>query len=95
MTSIEEDIFHSTLHSKNDDTTYEEAEFSIEDVTKSDLGLLKIGALFYWSVGYVEYNKTIEKRSKLRFKRIIPLKVKEIDRMQDRTEKLLNDIKWT
>ena len=95
VTHIGKSKFQAELHSKNDDTTYEVAEFDIDDVTPSDIKFLEKGAVFYWSIGYFNHNRTVEKKTVLRFRRIVPLKVKEVDKVQDRVQRLLDGIKWT
>src|ERR1700722_4226657 len=69
--SVSEDSFLAKIEDPNEiHTTYEEAEFSIDDVEEEDKKLLLIGSVFYWSVGYEYRGGTKTKQSILRFKRL-------------------------
>lgn len=70
MTGIYENSFEAKLVDKNDDSTFEIAEFDFDEISNGDLKLLKVGAIFYWSVGYASQNGQITKQSLLRFKHL-------------------------
>jgi len=53
VTKLDKKCFEADLYDKSRHTT-EEAEFSLEDVSEQDFELLKIGAIFYWSIGYLD-----------------------------------------
>lgn len=89
-----DDGFTAKLLDKNDPTTYEMAEFDIADVSKGDIDLLKLGAIFYWSIGYANQNGQIIKQSLLRFKRSIDFTIDEVDRIADRANELNKAINW-
>lgn len=91
---IREDDFTAKLEDKNNPTTYELAEFDIEDVSPGDLDLLKTGAIFYWSVGYAYQESQIEKKSILRFKRSVDISTKEFNIISNNVDSLLNKINW-
>ena len=52
--SLSNTDFTAKLLDKNDPTTFEIAQFEINEISKGDMELLKIGALFYWSIGRSE-----------------------------------------
>lgn len=90
-----EDSFTAKLYDKADSTTYEIAEFSIqEDVSDGDKELLKVGAIFYWSLVSANKNGQVKKESFIRFKRSIPVKVQEFDSLLDQADKLNDNIIW-
>lgn len=90
-----DDSFTAKLYDKDDLTTYELAEFSIhEDVSDGDKDLLKIGAIFYWSLVSANKNGQVKKESFIRFKRSIPVQVREFDSVLDQADKLNDNIIW-
>lgn len=92
--SIEDETFDAKLIDNNDQTTYEIAQFDINEVSKSDLEYLKEGAVFYWSVGFANKNGQIIKQSFLRFKRSIEITLDEFDSIVDKAKELENSIIW-
>lgn len=53
VTKIDNECFWADLYDKKIGTI-EEAEFTFDDVSDQDLNLLKLGSIFYWSVGYLD-----------------------------------------
>jgi len=94
VTQISSDGFSARLNDKTNSSTSEEAEFDLEDVSNGDSKLLKIGAVFYWSVGYANQNGQIIKQSILRFKRDANMSDTEFDFLADRASELNNNILW-
>jgi hypothetical protein len=94
INEISETEFSATLVDKNDPTTYELAQFDMNEVSNGDLGLLKLGAIFYWSVGIAHQNGQIIKQSLIRFKRSVELTVEEFDEIIDKADELSNTIIW-
>lgn len=94
VVKITDTEFSAKLIDKDDPTTYEDAQFDIKDVSKGDMELLKLGAVFYWSVGYANQNGQIMKFSLIRFKRIVDLTIDEFDSIIDNATKLNEDLKW-
>jgi hypothetical protein len=91
---ITESEFTAKLIDKLDPTTYEIAQFEIDEVSQGDLGLLKMGALFYWSVGYANQNGQVSKQSLIRFKRSIDFTVQEFDSLIDKANEINASLKW-
>ena len=50
---VKKDVFKARLHDLTTENPEEEAEFSIDEISDDDRELLKPGAVFYWSIGYL------------------------------------------
>lgn len=97
VVQIEGEVFKARLEdltSDDDDSTYEIADFSTEEVSPSDLELLSIGAVFYWSVGYEMNNGQISKQSIIRFQRLVKWSEDEFDEAIDRAKTLSENLLW-
>jgi hypothetical protein len=96
ITSVEYPIFKARLYDLDDHSgTYEIADFNIKtDITEQDYELIKVGAIFYWSVGNIKYNKTQTKRSEIRMRRIADITVSEFDTMHDSLNSDYGNIIW-
>lgn len=88
------DEFVAKLEDNNDPSTYEIARFEKFEVSKGDLDLLKVGAVFYWSVGYAVENGQVEKKSFLRFRRSADMSISEFDKIIDKAANLNDEIQW-
>lgn len=91
VTTINEDSFQAELHDLTSGGTNEVAEIEIEDVSSDDLPLMKVGAAFYWNIVYSRRNGQIEKKSLIRFQRIIKWSSEDYDEALDRAERLFNN----
>lgn len=91
---INNDEFTAKLEDKNNPTTYELAEFSVEDVSHGDREMLKLGALFYWSVGYANQDGQVLKQSLLRFKRSVDITEAEFDTISNNANEIFNNLTW-
>lgn len=94
VTEIHSDSFIARLEDLTNPGTHELITFDLNDVSPEDEQLLKVGATFYFSVGYVLNNGQREKTSLLRFKRIAEWTEDEFDRAIDRGKRLSKNIKW-
>lgn len=94
IVSLDEKKFNAKLFNNLDEDTYEIAEFEIKEVSKEDLEFLKVGAIFYWSVGREFENGQISKKTYLRFRRSIPLESVEFDIIYDESNNLLESFEW-
>jgi hypothetical protein len=88
------DGFEAKLIDKNQPGTYENASFDFKEISNEDKELIKIGAIFYWSVGYADINGQITKISLVRFKRSIEFSESEFDGIMDRADELSKKIRW-
>ena len=92
---IRTDSFTAILNDINNPTTNETADFIInDDISKEDMPLLKIGATFYWSIGYHVQNGQRKKESFIRFKRSVPFTEEDVDKIADNAKKLERRIRW-
>jgi len=96
VTDITQKKFRAKLEDLNEEvnTTYEVAEFDFEEVSPSDLSLLNLGAVFYWSIGYEMKNGQLTKRSSIRFQRLVTWSETEYDIALEKAECFLNNIAW-
>lgn len=84
----ESNLFTAKLQDLSSPGTYEIAEFEIRDIPEGDLDLLKIGAAFYWSLGY-NYNRSQKtKQSAIRFQRLNDWTEEEYDNAIDKANEL-------
>jgi len=94
INEIAEKSFSAKLYDQYDDSSYEVAEFEFAEVSKSDSNLLKLGAIFYYNIGFASNNGQIKKESFLRFKRSVPFKNKDLDVIEERVKDLNENINW-
>lgn len=67
---VEEEVFQARLTS-TDETPDQYAEIYLEEVDQADLRLVKPGAVFYWTIGYLQKpTGTTMRASILRFRRL-------------------------
>lgn len=84
----ENNLFIAKLQDLSAPGTYETAEFEIRDIPEGDLDLFKIGAAFYWSLGY-NYNRSQKtKQSSIRFQRLNDWTEEEYDNAIDNANDL-------
>ena len=63
----------------NPDFDDEFVTLDIDEITPDDLPLLQIGAVFYWSIGYVDFpGRGRTRESKIRFRRLKGWSIEEI-----------------
>jgi len=74
--------------------TFEETDFDLNDIEEEDMKLLRIGSIFYWSVGYEYRGGTKSKQSVLRFKRLPTLNMTEVDAALDLSTDLYEHLNW-
>ena len=95
VTAINKDTFTANVKELRSDTEiFEEAEYEIQDLDDEDVKMLKIGAVFYWSMGFEYRNGTKKKESFIRFKRLPVFTEKQIDNALDLSNELFNDLNW-
>lgn len=92
---IKQNSFIAILNDKDKPSTLETAVFDIKnDISMDDIPLLKEGAIFYWSIGYSNYNGQRKKESFIKFKRVINFTEDDVNRVVDRARKLNDSILW-
>lgn len=73
----------------------EEAEIPIEEISEDDKVLIKPGAIFYWSIGYLDsYSGQRSRLSVVRFQRVPEWSKTEIDAAHREAERLQQTIIW-
>jgi hypothetical protein len=92
--SIDKETFSAKLEDINNPTTYEIAEFELNDISPGDLNLLKLGAIFYWSVGFGNQNGQHIKQSFIRFKRAALIHEEEFDKLMDEADNIYKNLTW-
>jgi hypothetical protein len=88
----ENEQFDAKLEQK-DSSTYEIATFDFKDIAQEDAEFFKLGAIFYWMVGYENRNGQISKTSSIRFKRTV-WKLSDYDSIIDDSVRMFDDIQW-
>lgn len=82
VTEISDDTFYAIISDKtNTELPDEIVSLDIEEITPSDLNLLTLGAIFYWSISYADLpGRGRKKESKIRFRRLPGWTQKEINK---------------
>jgi hypothetical protein len=91
---INDKSFMGKLKDLTQEGTDEIAEFDLKEVSPEDIELVKLGAGFYWSIGYANKNGQVKKESILRFQRLSAWTVYEFDKVSDRARYLSENLKW-
>lgn len=93
--NIKDGIIYGRMKEIEKNTTEEIVEFDIEtEVANEDLPLLKVGAVFYYSIGHASIKGQKKKQDMLRFKRSIDFSEKDVDKISDKAKALVNSINW-
>ena len=69
-------------------------EFTIDDINLDDRNLLRIGSIFYWSIGYEEINGTRKRTSYIRFRRLPKITEKQIKEIDQKVQELKSKLIW-
>jgi len=95
VTNVFTDSFNARLIDLSGGTPDEGAEFPLNDVYEDDLGLIKKGAIFYWSIGYITKTSGQKMRaSNIRFRRLPAWTEVEILSAKQEAAKLRDLIGW-
>lgn len=92
-------VLKDSLWARLIDSTHQtpdaEAEIPLEEITPDDFELIKPGAIFYWSIGYlVLYSGQRMRSSIIRFQRIPVWSSEEIDVGRKEAERFERIIEW-
>lgn len=93
VSEIKKDHFIAELKDLDDPTTYEIGEVDYDEISPEDKELIKIGAAFYWSLGYANTNGQIEKKSLIRFQRVNFWTMSDYNEVLDRADELYDKLK--
>jgi hypothetical protein len=78
-----------------DDVAAEEAEFPLEDVADGDRSLLKPGAVFRWTIGYLKAPTGNKKRvSQIVFRRLPQWTNRELEAAAEKARHIAGSITW-
>ncbi len=73
----------------------DEAEIPVEELSPEDLDLVKVGAVFYWSIGYLdEANGERRRTSVIRFRRLPAWSKEELRRARRQATRAIERIGW-
>ena len=82
------DTFRARLVSIVGEGPDQEAEIYLEEVDPDDQGLVQPGAVFYWTIGYLDRPAGRLRGSILRFRRLPPLSDTELNAVRSEAKKL-------
>jgi len=93
---IGSDTFVANLIDKTAKKTMaeESMEFPIADLSEDDRDMLRVGAIFRWSVGYQKRHGSKRKVSEIVFRRLPALTRSDFDAANNRVESILEAINW-
>lgn len=97
VTEIGEESFWARLIdlTNSEDTTEEVVEIPNEDVSsKDDLELIKLGAIFYWNIGYQTVNGQDSKTSLIIFRRLPKWSARKKASFQQKGEEFMKGLIW-
>lgn len=96
VTEVREDSFIALLLDQDSiHTTDEEAEFPIDEVPIPDRPLIEPGAIFYWSIGYIDKISGQRMRvSDIRFRRLPVWSSEEIERAKKNAQRVRDLLNW-
>ena len=71
-----------------------EAEFALDEIHSDDLPLVKPGAIFYWTIGYLDKGGQRIRASIIRFRRLPRWRTEELDAAKKDAEYTQKLFKW-
>lgn len=94
VTEMTEGGFVARLEDLDQGGTHEIAEFFNEEISRDDLSLKNVGAVFYWSLGYANTKGSVEKKSMIRFQRLPKWTESDFDTALDKANAQAKVTKW-
>lgn len=92
---VREGAFVARLIDKSNGGYDQEVEFSFEEVSPYDHSLIKLGAIFYWDIGYSENNsKQRIRASIIKFRRLPVWTANELKAARERAKSLAQELSW-
>lgn len=89
---IKESSFCARLDDITNGGTDEFVEIDFKDISPRDHKLIKLGAVFYWNIGYEEKRGQVSKKSIIRFQRVVKWDDKLLNDIGERTNYILNNL---
>lgn len=91
--SLGDETFWATLHDlTNPENPPEVAEIWLEELAEEDRELLRVGAVFYWTIMYDDTSGSRSRRSDIRMKRMPRWSRGEIDRLKSEAAALFTKL---
>jgi hypothetical protein len=87
---VEQDTFRARLVPIVGEGSDQEAEIYLEEVEKEDRALIEPGAVFYWSIGYLDRPSGRISASSIRFRRLPGWTKREMDSVDAKVARLKN-----
>ena len=95
VTEVGKEIFHARLLDLTESNPEEETDFSIDDVSEDDRGLIKPGSVFYWSLGYLTTRTgQVIRSSIVKFRRLPAWTESEMKKAQEQAKEVSQRIGW-
>jgi len=92
---IKADMFVAELVDLDKVAPMEEAEIPLQEVSEEDRELLKIGAIFYWTIGYSESPAGTRRRAgEIRFRRLPAWTKREISEAERDAKEIIDALSW-
>lgn len=92
--SEEDETITGRMHEIGTVGTDESVIFDFNDVSPDDSSLVKVGAIFYYSIGYALTKGQKKKEALLRFKRSVNFTENDVDKISDDVRQLVDGINW-
>jgi hypothetical protein len=94
--AIGHDSIVARLHDRRRPGRPEEAEFPLSDIAEGDLGLVAVGATFYWTIGYlITPGGQRSRTSTIRFRRLPVWSEQELTDAEARAAETKRLLGWT
>jgi hypothetical protein len=94
ITEVYEDSFKAKMIDQNDPLHPEEDIFLFKEVSTEDRSFIQLGAVFYYSIGYISENGQISKKDTLRFQRIGQWDDSTFDEAIDEADDFYKKLVW-
>lgn len=88
VTRVGQDTFHARLVPIKGVGSDQEAEIYLDEIKEEDHSLIELGAVFYWSIGYLDRPSGRLRASLIRFRRLPVWTKREIKKATARATKL-------
>jgi len=92
---VRKDAFVARLIDQNHDGPDEEAEIPLEEISEEDQALVQPGAIFYWSIGYLDSRGGQRIRaSVIRFRRLPAWTTEELQAARSKAASMRELLGW-
>jgi hypothetical protein len=92
---VMQETFLARLVDLTNQNVEEDAEFDLEEISKGDRDFVKPGAIFYWSIGYLDSRSGQRTRaSVIRFRRLPAWSKQEIEAANREADLIGDELEW-